>query len=86
MIFNAIINIFYWFISTVIGWLPTAEILPAGINTAIQAMANFMSMMIDIIPALDVIPQTIGIILAFEGALFIWGISNWTINKLRGSG
>jgi len=86
MITSGIINVFYWFIATMIGWLPSATSLPDGINTALTFIGNFMSMMIDIIPALDIVPVAIGIILTFELALFIWDTTDWIINKVRGSG
>jgi len=86
MIATGLINIFYWFVSLMIGLLPSVTSLPADFQTAIAFVRSIMSGMIDLVPALSVVPLVISFILLFEVGMFAFFALNWVLNLLRGSG
>lgn len=79
-------NIFYWFVSFMIGLLPSVERLPDDLETAIAYIRAFMSGMIDIVPGLSILPAVVSFILLFEVGMFAFFAFNWVLNLIRGAG
>jgi len=86
MITSALLNIIYAFVVAMIALLPSATILPDGLETAMEFFRTFIAGIIDLIPALSVLPTIIGLIITLEIAMFAWKSINWIINIVRGSG
>jgi len=86
MISSGLINIFYWFVSLLIGLLPSVTALPEDFQSAIAFIRTIMSGFIDLVPGLSVLPLVISFILLFEVGMFAFFATNWVLNLLRGSG
>jgi len=89
MILALLLNVFLSVIAMVLDViLPNQELLPSAFNEAWSWFTNFLANI------LWVLPGNIGselllitnIVLITEAAILSWGILNWILNKLRGSG
>lgn len=86
MISSGILNIFYWFVSSLIGLLPSVSLLPDGAETAVAFIRSALSSLVDIVPSLGLFLTLVSLVILFEaGMLAFWGM-NWVLNLIRGSG
>lgn len=85
MIFQFLINIVFDIINAVISVLPDPDELPGGISSAFNTIATYFHKANAILPV-DTMFTIIGLILSVEAGVLLFKLSNWVINKVRGSG
>jgi len=85
MITDFIINLFKTVIVGLINVLPSYPGLPEGLQNIIDTIKCYAEVLRAVIP-LDTIYTIFAVSLAIETFIWIFKLTNWSINKARGSG
>jgi uncharacterized membrane protein SirB2 len=85
MITGFLLWILYQFFSLVIYVFPNFGGLPTQMTDALNAMQTYLQKANSILPV-DTMLVVIGIALTFEAAVLTFRLTNYIVNKVRGSG
>lgn len=86
MITGAILNLFYNFISFIIGLFPTGELgIPTGFTDALTLAVSYLHTWSWLLPVDDMLVVAISAI-SFEVTVLLVKVSLWIIRTIRGSG
>jgi len=73
-------------IAGLLNLLPNATVLPESFNDAWTWFSDLIANIFWVIPSGETLLLILNFVMIIEGAIFTWGIINWVVNKLRGSG
>lgn len=82
MISTFFLSIFYSFVSFLVGFLPTGT-LPASIASSFAYFMGLVNSFSYFVPVATLLQAAL-LVLAFDGALFLWSFINWIIRKIPG--
>ena len=81
MITSAFLNIFYYIITVMIGWLPNVT-APSSFNVGLSTASGYISALYSFIPYITTsILAIIVFDLIFEGSYFLYKVIYWVIRR-----
>lgn len=81
MIIAAFVYVFYHIVEALVSILPSGGSLPASVTSTFQTLYAMLWGFDFIIPIGDLL-ICLGIALAWEAFLFIWGLIHWVLKKI----
>lgn len=85
MLLSGLVEIIRAIIDLLIDLFPSPSSLPSGINSAFELLGGYFKKANAILPV-DTMVTIFSLILTLEAGILAFKISNWVINKFRGSG
>lgn len=76
MILDALINVAYLAVSTIIGWFPYGAGLPTEVHTAVQSLGGYFGLLDALVP-IQTLTTVVGLVFVFELGLFGFKTLRW---------
>jgi len=86
MITGILLTILYTFLTYILGLFPTFSGLPEGIDTAFSSLGTILGYINNTGWPMSATLSAVAVIIGYDVIKLLFKLSNWVINKIRGSG